>query len=174
MFDSALRCGFYDSPIGRLLMAVTDDALVLLDFTDASPDAAIAGLPARFGVPADAATHPLLDLTAAELDAYFAGSLTHFTVPLAYPGSAFQVQVWGELLNIPYGRTCAYQDVADAIGIPTATRAVGMTNGQNRLPIVIPCHRVVNSGGKLGGYSGGLWRKRYLLDLESGQRGLGF
>jgi methylated-DNA-[protein]-cysteine S-methyltransferase len=77
--------------------------------------------------------------------------------------------VWNALLQIPYGQTCSYLDVAQRLGDAKATRAVGAANGMNRIAIVIPCHRVVNSNGKLGGYGGGLWRKQLLLDLERGQ-----
>src|SRR5207245_2176076 len=87
-------------------------------------------------------------------------------VPLVYPGTPFQQNVWSGLLTIPYGETCSYEDLARVVGSPQAHRAVGTANGKNRIAIVIPCHRVVNKGGKLGGYGGGLWRKQYLLDLE--------
>jgi O-6-methylguanine DNA methyltransferase len=85
-------------------------------------------------------------------------------------GTPFQEQVWRTLLEIPYGVTWSYRDVATRIGLPGATRAVGTANGMNRIAIVIPCHRVVNADGKLGGYGGGVWRKQHLLDLERGQR----
>jgi O-6-methylguanine DNA methyltransferase len=92
-----------------------------------------------------------------------------FEVPLHVDGSPFQERVWRQLLKIPYGETRSYQDVAVKVGSPDAVRAVGTANGMNRIAIVIPCHRVVNKGGKLGGYGGGLWRKQRLLGLEQGQ-----
>jgi O-6-methylguanine DNA methyltransferase len=95
-----------------------------------------------------------------------------FDLPLAIRGTPFQEQVWRALLEIPYGATWSYRDVATRIGLPGATRAVGTANGMNRIAIVIPCHRVVNADGKLGGYGGGVWRKQFLLDLERGQRRL--
>ena len=104
----------------------------------------------------------------AELADYFAGARTTFDVPIVYPGTAFQQAVWEQLLRIPYGETRSYEDIAVAVGRPSAQRAVGMANGKNRIAIVIPCHRVVNKGGRLGGYGGGLWRKQFLLDLERG------
>ena len=107
-----------------------------------------------------------------ELDSYFTGELRHFSVPLVYPGSPFQVRVWNELLRIPYGETCSYEELARRVGSSSGQRAVGHANGLNRIAIVIPCHRVVNKDGKLGGYGGGLWRKQYLLDLEKGARRL--
>jgi AraC family transcriptional regulator of adaptative response/methylated-DNA-[protein]-cysteine methyltransferase len=103
-----------------------------------------------------------------ELKRYFSRALTQFTVPLDYRGTPFQTKVWESLLDIPYGKTLSYEGLARAIGSPGAQRAVGHANGQNRIAIVIPCHRVVNKGGKLGGYGGGLWRKQLLLDLEQG------
>src|SRR5204863_8553507 len=96
----------------------------------------------------------------------FAGRRRTFDVPLVYPGSQFQMSVWRQLLAIPYGETRSYEDIAITVGAPAGCRAVGLANGRNRIAIVIPCHRVVNKGGKLGGYGGGLWRKQFLLDLE--------
>lgn len=174
MFDSPLALAWLDSPVGTLAAGATAHALVFLEFVDATPHAeVIAALEKRFGQPVTEGKNAHLKLLKKELAAYFAGTLTVFSVPLSYPGSKFQEQVWGELLKIPYGETRSYQNIADALGLPGATRAVGTANGQNRIAIVIPCHRVVNTGGALGGYSGGLWRKRHLLDLEHGQRGLG-
>jgi AraC family transcriptional regulator of adaptative response/methylated-DNA-[protein]-cysteine methyltransferase len=87
-----------------------------------------------------------------------------------YPGTPFQVKVWDALRQIPYGETYSYEKLAWAVGAPGAQRAVGHANGQNRLAILIPCHRVVNKDGRLGGYGGGLWRKQLLLDLERGEQ----
>src|SRR4029434_5279237 len=101
---------------------------------------------------------------------YFGGSLRHFSVPLRFPGTEFQRTVWEELLRIPFGETRVYEDLATAIGRPGAQRAVGRANGLNRIAIVIPCHRVVNKGGGLGGYGGGLWRKQRLRGVAQGQR----
>ena len=107
-----------------------------------------------------------------QLSAYFAGELQEFTLLLAPSGTPFQQQVWRALRDIPYGSTCSYADLAVAVGRPTAVRAVGAANGRNPLGIVVPCHRVIGSGGSLTGYSAGLERKRFLLDLESRQRPL--
>ncbi len=101
-----------------------------------------------------------------ELAAYFTGKLKRFGVPLVYPGTLFQRRVWEELLRIPHGKTRSYDDVAVAIGAKGSHRAVARANGMNRISILIPCHRVLNKDGRLGGYGGGLWRKQYLLDLE--------
>jgi methylated-DNA-[protein]-cysteine S-methyltransferase len=101
-----------------------------------------------------------------QLDAYFAGTLTSFTLPLAPRGSEFQRRVWAALSEIPYGETESYGELAGRIGSPGAARAVGLANGKNPIGIVIPCHRVVGSNGNLTGYGGGLERKKQLLDLE--------
>jgi O-6-methylguanine DNA methyltransferase len=110
--------------------------------------------------------HPHLGRLRAELADFFAGALSKFTVPIVVRGTPFQEQVWRELLRIPFGKTRSYADVARSLGAPQASRAVGNANGQNRICILIPCHRVIASGGKLGGYGGGLDRKQFLLDLE--------
>jgi AraC family transcriptional regulator of adaptative response/methylated-DNA-[protein]-cysteine methyltransferase len=114
--------------------------------------------------------HPLLDQLRSELAEYFERKRREFTVPLLYPGTPFQVRVWEALRRIPYGETIAYEKLACSVGAPGAQRAVGHANGQNPIAIVIPCHRVVNKDGKLGGYGGGLWRKQLLLDLERGEQ----
>jgi AraC family transcriptional regulator, regulatory protein of adaptative response / methylated-DNA-[protein]-cysteine methyltransferase len=106
----------------------------------------------------------------AELDNYFTGSLKSFTVPLLLKGTDFQMLAWNQLLEIPYGSTISYEEQARSIGRAGAQRAIGRANGDNRIAIVIPCHRVVRQNGDLCGYGGGLWRKQFLLDLERGQR----
>ena len=102
-----------------------------------------------------------------ELDAYFAGRLRQFNVPLDLRGTAFQLRVWEVLYRIPYGETRSYGEVAQAVGKPKAARAVGQANGRNPVSIIVPCHRVIGSHGGLTGYGGGLQRKKALLDLES-------
>lgn len=103
-----------------------------------------------------------------QLDAYFAGELTEFDLPLKLIGTPFQLRVWQRLRTIPYGETRTYGELAEALGHPGASRAVGLANGKNPVSIVVPCHRVVGAGGSLTGYGGGLGRKRRLLDFESG------
>ncbi|MEU6770797.1 methylated-DNA--[protein]-cysteine S-methyltransferase [Streptomyces sp. NPDC046759] len=103
-----------------------------------------------------------------ELSAYFAGELTRFTLQLALKGTPFQRSVWEQLTRIPYGETRTYGQLADALGSPRASRAVGLANGRNPVGIVVPCHRVIGASGDLTGYGGGLDRKRRLLDLERG------
>jgi methylated-DNA-[protein]-cysteine S-methyltransferase len=110
--------------------------------------------------------HPILRQATAELREYMAGQREEFTVPLELTGTSFQREVWQELCKIPYGKTCRYIDIANAIGKPKAVRAVGAANGSNPVPIIVPCHRVIGSDGTLTGYGGGLPLKRRLLQLE--------
>jgi O-6-methylguanine DNA methyltransferase len=121
--------------------------------------------------PADAPSapspqNPLLAEALTQLQAYFAGGLREFQLPLAMAGTEFQLRVWRQLQTIPYGKTCSYSAIAQAIGRPAAVRAVGAANGANPLPIVVPCHRVIGASGKLVGYGGGLPLKKRLLALE--------
>ncbi|HSH16561.1 MAG TPA: methylated-DNA--[protein]-cysteine S-methyltransferase, partial [Verrucomicrobiae bacterium] len=101
-----------------------------------------------------------------ELKKYFVGQRKEFAVPLSPKGTEFQEQVWAQLRAIPFGQTIAYDELARRVGRPTAQRAVALANGQNRIAILIPCHRVIGKNGSLTGYGGGLWRKRLLLELE--------
>jgi methylated-DNA-[protein]-cysteine S-methyltransferase len=107
----------------------------------------------------------------AQLDEYFTGRRTTFDLPLAPHGTAFQRTVWQALLDIPYGATVSYGELADRIGRPTAARAVGLANGKNPIGVIIPCHRVIGSTGALTGYGGGIDRKRRLLTFEAGHSG---
>ena len=104
--------------------------------------------------------------TARELEEYFAGTRQVFTVPLVLRSTEFQERVWQELLRIPYGEAISYEELARRIGRNGAQRAVGLANGKNRIPIIVPCHRVIQKNGQLRGYGGGLWRKQFLLELE--------
>ena len=102
-----------------------------------------------------------------QLNEYFSGKRKTFDFPIKQEGTLFQEKVWNELLNIPYGKTISYLQLAERIGNAKAIRAVGTANGRNNLPIVVPCHRVIGSDGSLTGYSGGLWRKKWLLEHEN-------
>ncbi|WP_243900742.1 methylated-DNA--[protein]-cysteine S-methyltransferase [Glycomyces niveus] len=115
---------------------------------------------------------PVLGAAVDQLEAYFAGDLKDFDLPLAAAGTAFQHKVWKELCRIPYGETVSYMDIAERIGDRKAVRAVGLANGRNPIAIVVPCHRVIGANGKLTGYAGGLWRKERLLSLERGEPAL--
>jgi O-6-methylguanine DNA methyltransferase len=111
----------------------------------------------------------ILDQTAEQLDAYFSGSSTVFDLDLRAAGTPFQQRVWQALRTIPYGETVTYGELAQLLGQPTASRAVGLANGRNPISIIIPCHRVIGADGSMTGYGGGVTRKRWLLDFERGQ-----
>ena len=160
-----------ESPLGPLIAGATGENLVLLEFTDRRMlDAQFSALRRYFKRPIVPGENGVLVRLRDELSRYFAGTLKQFTVPLDFPGSEFQRRVWNALLRIPYGSTMSYEALANRIRARRAQRAVGHTNGLNRIAIVIPCHRVVNKSGELGGYGGGLWRKQALLELEKGLR----
>ena len=158
MSTSALYYTFYSSPIGNLLLAGDDSALHRIGFPSGSrarrPDAEWQLDPAPF-VEAER-----------QLQAYFAGELRCFDLPLCFDGTEFQNQVWRALCDIPWGETITYSELARRVGRPTASRAVGAANGANPLPIIAPCHRVIGADGSLTGFGGGLDTKRFLLRLE--------
>jgi methylated-DNA-[protein]-cysteine S-methyltransferase len=163
------RYAVVDSRIGELLLVGDGQALTGIEF---DPDGA--GPPRRAGRPARAGSDRVADRAALadaveQLQAYLAGELTVFDLPVALGGSDFQQRVWRQLAEIPYGHTTSYGELAARLGRPGASRAVGLANGRNPLPIVLPCHRVVGASGALTGYGGGLDRKRWLLGLEQRQ-----
>ena len=158
--------GQIETPHGPMGAAFSGAGLGRLTFAREGMDAV--GAWARRWYPGAriAAHDSWLDALAAELDAYFAGSLRVFSVPLDLRGTPFQLEVWRALSGIGYGTTRAYSDLATAIGHPRAERAVGAANGANPIPIVVPCHRLIGKGGSLVNYGGGLEIKRRLLELE--------
>ncbi len=159
------------TPLGPVLAAASERGVCLLEFADRRRlETQLAHLRSRLGAEVVPGDNGHIAQLADELGRYFAGALHRFTVPLVYPGTAFQVACWDYLRTIPYGETRSYAEEARAIGKPKARRAVGRANADNRLAILIPCHRVVGSDGQLTGYGGGLWRKRYLLGLEQQNR----
>jgi len=156
-----------DTPIGAMVAMASGEGLTLLEFGDrpALP-AEIAELEGRYGCVIERGCNAVLRQTEIEIRDYFAGRRTKFEIPLVMPGNAFQHEVWSKLREIPYGETRSYGSMACAMGRPNASRAVGAANGQNRIAIVVPCHRVIGADGSLTGYGGGQRRKRYLIDLE--------
>ena len=144
---------YYKSPIGYIEINSADDAIVSMYFADDD---------SKVQKPGSEAVKICID----ELDAYFDGNLQQFSFPIKVNGTDFQRRVWNELLSIPFGETISYGELSRRIGNPAAVRAVGSANGSNPLSIVVPCHRVIGSNGKLIGYGGGLWRKKWLLDHE--------
>ena len=149
------------SPVGSLLLVASTKGLVRLEFEARVQKLNADTIQLR---ESKAALTPYLR----ELNDYFAGERREFSVPLDLRGTEFQLACWRSLLEIPYGETRSYRDIAQAIGHPRAYRAVGMSNNRNPIAIVVPCHRVIASSGSLCGYGGGLDIKRKLLDLEQG------
>jgi AraC family transcriptional regulator of adaptative response/methylated-DNA-[protein]-cysteine methyltransferase len=157
-----------ETPLGEMVIVATSEGVCLCEFSDRPALAReSADLAEVFGAPIAPGTNEHADRMASQLAEYFAGERREFTVPLVMPGTEFQRAVWDRLLAIPYGKTCTYGQIALELGKPGASRAVGAANGQNRIAVVVPCHRVIDSTGALHGYGGGLWRKRRLLDLEN-------
>lgn len=165
----ALIAGWIETPLGPLVAVADGKHLVLLEFTERRMlEAQFATLRRLFRKAVVPGENAVLRRLRLELGEYFRGRRKEFTVPVEYPGSPFQKKVWNELRRVPYGATIAYEDLARRVRSPRAARAVGRSNGLNRIAILIPCHRVLNKGGGLGGYGGGLWRKQALLELERG------
>lgn len=142
--------------MGVLRITANDQALLALEYTDDASQ-----------LSGEQTGHPIIDLVVAQLNEYFGGQRREFEIPLSLEGTEFQRHVWQGLMKIPYGMTASYKDVAEQIGRPRAMRAVGTANGRNRLPIIIPCHRVIAHDGSLGGYSSGLENKKWLLAHET-------
>lgn len=162
------------TPLGPMLAMAEDRGIVLLEFLDRPilPDE-VEDLKRLLGYAPVPGEHAHIDMLERELAAYFEGELTEFTTPLYLAGTEFQKAAWTALLEIPYGQTRNYGEQARVIGRPGASRAVGRANGQNRISIVVPCHRVIGADGSLTGYGGGQPRKRFLLDLEARVSGQG-
>jgi AraC family transcriptional regulator, regulatory protein of adaptative response / methylated-DNA-[protein]-cysteine methyltransferase len=155
------------TPLAPMLAAATERGLCLLEFTDRRMlETQLARVGKAHGSAVVPGENAVLQQTRLELDEYFAGARTTFDVPLHLIGSDFQTSAWNALLGIPFGETRSYAEQAKAIGRPNAVRAVGRANGDNRIAVIVPCHRVVGANGALTGYGGGLWRKRWLLEHE--------
>ena len=168
--DDYIRIAWMETPLGPMAAGATARGICFLEFTDRRMlEVQLETLSRRFDLSIVPGENEIVARLRRELERYFSGRLKRFSVPLEYPGTEFQVRVWRALLDIPFGETRSYEDVARALGMPGAVRAVGHANGLNRIAIVIPCHRVVNKNGELGGYGGGIWRKKHLLALEQGE-----
>ena len=155
------------SPLGTLTLLSDGEALTGLLLPGETPASGLMGAQAeRLGAQADQAATALLATAAAQLDEYFAGRRRAFDLPLRLRGTPFQQRVWQTLLDIPYGDTVSYKDVAAHAGRPGAARAAGAAVGRNPIAVIVPCHRVVGADGSLTGYAGGLPAKRALLRLE--------
>ena len=148
---------YINSPLGPVKISATSGGICQVLFTDTIATAAPSALTA---------------LAAEQLQAYFAGTLQQFSLPLAANGTAFQQQVWQALCTVPFGTTCSYADIANQIDNKKAVRAVGAANGRNPIAIIVPCHRVIGANGTLTGYAGGLDKKAWLLKHEQRQQAL--
>ncbi len=161
---SAVYYTMFDSLVGPLLLAGDSNALRRVSFESGKRSA----VPQAEWKQNQAAFTEVIR----QLRAYFRGELKEFDLPLAMEGTEFQLRVWNALRKIPYGETISYAQLAERIGNPQAVRAVGLANGSNPIPIIVPCHRVIGSDGSLTGFGGGLSTKKKLLDLESKQMSL--
>ena len=156
-----------DTPLGTLHAGAIDRGICLLDFADREVLAIqVARLQKIFNAELQHGKNIHLRNLQWQLDEYFRRQRERFDVPLVLSGTEFQNKAWKELQNIPYGETRTYKQQAEKVGRPRAIRAVATANANNRIAIIVPCHRVVASNGELAGYAGGLWRKQYLLELE--------
>lgn len=162
-----------ETPLGTMITCATEEGICLLEFSDRKM------LETQLKIIAKLLNATIIqghnrhfERLETELDQYFAGQRVDFETPIFTPGTAFQNSVWSALKEIPYGSTRSYKDQAVAIGSPESFRAVANANGMNRISILVPCHRVIGSDGHLTGYGGGIWRKKYLLDLESKYKGM--
>lgn len=154
IYIMSIQIAYYSSPIGIIEITGNDEGIATLYFVDTKKDDSTI-------IP------PVLKECVYQLDEYFKGIRKEFGLKLNPQGSEFQKKVWNELHTVPFGKTASYLQISKQIGDSNATRAVGNANGSNPIAIVIPCHRVIGSNGKLTGYSGGLWRKQWLLNHES-------
>lgn len=166
-YEQTLKASWIETPLGSMIALADEKTLYFLEFGD------------RLGLKKDMAkfclktksmltngnSQPLISIKK-ELDAYFAGKLKTFHTPFSLTGSPFQKQAWEVLTQIPYGHTRSYREQAIALGHPMAYRAVANANGSNHLAIILPCHRIINTSGNIGGYGGGIARKKWLLELE--------
>jgi AraC family transcriptional regulator of adaptative response/methylated-DNA-[protein]-cysteine methyltransferase len=162
-----LSATWIETPLGPMLAVAGSRGLELLEFVDRRAlETELRALRRTLGAAIVPADDPILQQTRRELAEYFDGRRREFTMPLHQRGSDFQRKAWAALCRIPYGETRSYAEMARAVGSPAAVRAIGRVNGQNRIAIIVPCHRVIRSDGSLCGYGGGRWRKQWLLDHE--------
>ena len=158
--------------MGPMLAGATDEGICLLEFVDRKMlETQLSRLKRVLSAEFVPGSNRHFEALSKQVYEYFAGKLKEFSLPLVLQGTPFQQEVWKALQMIPYGETRSYSEQAEVIGKPKALRAVAKANGDNRISIIIPCHRVIGKDGALVGYGGGLWRKKFLLDHESNYRG---
>lgn len=158
-----------DSPLGPMIAGATSEGICFLEWHDrGGVDRIRARVEKRYKRPLEEGNNKHLRQLERELAQYFASKRRDFDVAIDVHGTAFEDKVWAQLLKIPCGETRSYGQIAKVVGSPGASRAIGRANGANYAAIIIPCHRVIDSNGNLHGYGGGLWRKKWLLELEAG------
>lgn len=151
-----IATSYYSSPVGLLLIEANDDSIVMLSFEEKKE---------KREEPSK-----LTDKCVRQLEEYFSGKRKSFDLPLAPNGTSFQQQVWNQLQKIPFAKTISYLQLARELGDEKKIRAAGTANGKNPIAIIIPCHRVIGSDGSMVGYGGGLWKKKWLLEFERGEK----
>lgn len=162
-----LKKSLIETPMGSMITIADDRVLYLLEFADfRGLEREVERVKRQTKSAITLGRSPTIELIESELRQYCNGQLRNFKTPLFFSGTPFQKSVWEELRNIPYGETRSYAEIAAKIGKPTAYRAVAQANGANQLAIIVPCHRVINTNGALGGYAGGVDRKMWLLNHE--------
>jgi AraC family transcriptional regulator, regulatory protein of adaptative response / methylated-DNA-[protein]-cysteine methyltransferase len=167
--STVIKLEILDTPLGKMVACATDEGLCMLEFIDRRAFVTeLKDLKRLLRATVEPGTNKHLKQVERELNEYFEGKRKKFEVALVTPGTEFQNKVWKKLLEIPHGETRSYKQQSIAVGNLGAIRAVGTANGANRISIVVPCHRVIGEDGNLTGYGGGLKRKRWLLDFESG------
>lgn len=166
-FPVTLKTTWFDTPVGLVVAVADDEVLYLLEYAKKiNLERKTAIIRKNLDARLEKGHNPILESIKREMDLYFAGRLKRFETPIKLTGSSFQNSVWEELRTVPFGTTISYADLAASIGRPSAFRAVAQANGQNPLIIVVPCHRVINADGGIGGYQSGIAKKQWLLDFE--------
>ena len=169
MLETSIVYRDFDSPLGPMIAGATPDGVCFLEWHDrGGVERIMERVEKRYKRALTPGNNVHLDQLEQELAQYFSGTARRFLTPVDVTGTPFEQAVWGQLLAIPYGQTRSYGDLAMALGKPGVQRAVGRANGANYVSIIVPCHRVIESNGNLRGYGGGLWRKKWLLELEQG------
>lgn len=167
MTSEQVICTDIETPIGKMIVGSTDNGCCLLEFHDRGGVKKIRlAIEKRYRKDVVVGKCGFNDMAIEQLSGYFSGTRTDFDLPLDIIGTPFEKSVWRELLATTFGKTRSYGEVAAAVGNPRASRAVGRANGANRISIIVPCHRIIETNGNLRGYGGGLWRKRWLIDHE--------
>lgn len=165
-----LKSSEIESPLGKIMVMASDKELYFLEFMESRGfERRRERFKKKIGATVEKGSNAIVTSITNELNQYFEGKLKEFKTPLMQLGTFFQKQVWNRLSQTTWGETLSYSDLALAVGNPLACRAVANANGANHIAIVVPCHRIIQANGTLGGYGGGLDRKRWLLDLEGGK-----